>query len=192
MMEDMERATIGVRAWEDYGRHLSNFLSGLLHTSSNLTDISPLPQVLALAFVAFAAVIMLHLVTGKRQFSLWELFLIIPVGLSPYFLQNLSFRFDAPYMALSVLAATIPFLFQPASKRIRLIVSILSILIVTMTYQAGLGFYLVLAVFLGFKKWYEGARFRDLFNDWLLNGAGFAIAVLLFRFVFFFNTPCCL
>lgn len=183
--DDLERSITGVQAWDDYGRHLSNFLSGMIHTSSNLTDISPLPQLIGLVLVALSAVIMLHLVTGKRQFSWWELVLTIPVGLSPYFLQNLSYRFDPPYMTLSVLAATLPFLFQKAASWTRIILSSLAILVVTMTYQAGLSVYLVLAIFLGFKGWYEGKPFRDLLHEWLISGAGFVIGVLLFRFVFF-------
>lgn len=36
---------------------------------------------------------------------------VVPLGLSPWFLECFSYKFDSPYMALSVLASVIPFIF---------------------------------------------------------------------------------
>ncbi len=110
-MDDMGRACFGYGAWY-FSRPLSNILALFLHADDYLTDISPLPQILAAVLMAAASVVVLYAVTGKKRFTLWEYVSVLPLGLSPYFLQCLSFKYDAPYMAISVLAAVAPLVMQ--------------------------------------------------------------------------------
>ncbi|WP_447440472.1 glucosyltransferase domain-containing protein, partial [Staphylococcus aureus] len=46
-----------------------------------------------------------------KKLSLLALTAAMLVGFNPWFLQNLSFRFDSPYMSLSLLFSVLPFLF---------------------------------------------------------------------------------
>lgn len=108
--DDIGRVFEGYQAWEAFSRYLSNFLSGIIHADSFLSDISPLTQLIACVLLAAASVTVLYLITGRTRFSVWEYAAVLPLGLSPYMLECLSYKYDAPYMALSVLFSVLPLL----------------------------------------------------------------------------------
>lgn len=64
--DDIQRACWGWPNW-GFSRHVSNLLSKFLHAGSYLTDISPLPQILAVLVIALASVLCIYLITGKKR-----------------------------------------------------------------------------------------------------------------------------
>ena len=46
-IDDLGRSVEGYRGWENFSRYLSNFFSLFIHGGFYLTDISPLPQIIA-------------------------------------------------------------------------------------------------------------------------------------------------
>ena len=101
-IDDLGRIIEGKGAWEFFSRYTSNFLASIIHAGQFLTDISPLPQLIACFFLAIASGILIYTFSKKDKFSFWNIIAVIPLGLSPYFLECLSYKFDAPYMALSI------------------------------------------------------------------------------------------
>ena len=95
-MDDNGRAAFGYKTWDYFGRYLSTGFSSLLHMGDYLTDIAPLPQLTALLIMAVSGVLLLYIFFDRTLFTLWELAAVVPLGLNPYFLECLSFRFDAP------------------------------------------------------------------------------------------------
>ena len=89
-IDDIARANAGYTEWEYYSRHIMVLAAYFLHGDTYLTDISPLPQLLAAVFMALAGSISVHALTGKKEFSLWYLIAAVPMGLSPYFLECFS------------------------------------------------------------------------------------------------------
>ena len=59
-IDDLGRVAEGYRGWNKFSRYTSTFLSSFIHTSKYLTDISPLPQLLAVGIMSFAGVIILY------------------------------------------------------------------------------------------------------------------------------------
>jgi hypothetical protein len=110
--DDTGRALSGYNNWNTDGRYLSYIMAWGIHGDQYLTDISPLPQLIALFFLALTGVILLYLITGRKRYSFLELWATIPIALTPYFLNCLVYKYDSPYMALSVLASVIPLLFS--------------------------------------------------------------------------------
>lgn len=165
-IDDLGRAAIGYKEWDNFSRYISWFLSTPMHMSTTLSDIAPLTQLVAIAFLSFASVILVWSVREiiwKNEDRLWEsseipykkrltvlgIIASIPIGLSPYFLEELSFRFDSPYMALSVLFSVIPFVFIHHIKAY-IPVSFLCSLGMCMTYQASSGIEIILVSFFAF------------------------------------------
>jgi len=149
--DDIARSIFGNREWIHWSRYISEFASIFVHGDINLTDISPLPQLLAVLILSFSSVLLVYIV-GNRKITTVRLLASIPLGLSPYFLECLSYKFDAPYMALSILASILPFLFITRKKAF-LFCSVASLLVMCMTYQASSGVYLLMVVILCFKDW---------------------------------------
>ena len=183
--DDVWRAAAGSRQWLNGSRYISEIFSIFVHGDTNLTDISPIPQLLAVLIITVASILLVYILT--RKITVVRLLASIPLGLSPYFLESLSFKFDAPYMALSILASIFPFLFI-AHKKAFLFVSIVSLLVMCMTYQAASGIYLMIVVILCFQYWNS----REKTNKEILSFLGistFAFCATLLVFKFFLMKP---
>ncbi|MBE1159023.1 glucosyltransferase domain-containing protein [Dyella acidiphila] len=113
--DDLARALNGAYAWDINGRPLTTLLMKLLVLKLPfLVDIAPLSQLLAIALLALSGVLI------ARRYAIaspWlAALLALPLGAQPFFLQSLSFRFDAAPMALSLLLALLPVTLFPRGR----------------------------------------------------------------------------
>jgi len=141
----------GAGGWYDWSRYVSMVLHVFIHGDNNITDISPLPQLLAIPILALCSVLLVYTLNNKK-ITIPGLFASIPLGLSPYILECLSYKYDAAYMALSVFASIVPFLFL-SRKKAFVFCSIISLLVMCMTYQVSSGIYLLIVLILCFNDW---------------------------------------
>jgi len=178
--DDIARVLEGYSRW-GFSRYLSNFLSHFLHADTYLTDISPLTQVIAVFLVALASMIAVHLITGERKCTFWHYVSAIPIGLSPYFLECLSFKYDSPYMALSVLFSVVPLLFCDGSILAYILSIVLGMFGMCMSYQASAGIFPMLVVVMGIVRWVRGEKTLSVLKFYGISAAGFLLAMLLFR-----------
>ena len=129
----------------NHSRYLATFvLSALATFGKGTLDISPLPQIFGIVFIVLSAMILLYLI--RRKFDLLGIIASLPLGLSPHFLQNLSYKFDALTMSLALFFAVLPFLFQ---KQVRVFcaVSVVCLLFMFMIYQAANATYIILSLY---------------------------------------------
>jgi len=150
-LDDITRTISGYRGWYEWSRYVSEFFSIFIQGDFHLTDISPLPQLLAILFLAIGSVLSVY-VLNAGKITISGLLASIPLGISPYMLSCLAFKYDSPHMALSILASILPFLFL-ARKKAFVFVSVISLLIMCMTYQAASGIFLLITLVLGFSDW---------------------------------------
>ena len=179
-IDDIGRAAAGYRGWLGWSRYISEFSSIFIHGDYILSDISPLPQLIAILILAFSSVLPVYILNDNK-IKIIGLLAVIPLGLSPYILECLSYKFDAPYMALSVFASIVPFLFL-SRKKAFVFCSVICLLVMCMTYQAASGIYLLLTLILGFIDW-NGKRKTNrevfLFLGWA--ALSFCIAMAIFK-----------
>jgi hypothetical protein len=102
--DDLIRSVAGSYGWIDNGRYFANILMRLLELgASRATDIAPIPQLLAVPALAYAGVLL------ARRFEITSIpigvLVGLPLGTQPFFLQNLSYRFDAVTMAAALLCS---------------------------------------------------------------------------------------
>ena len=179
-VDDLGRTARGYRGWENFGRYLSNYLSTLIHASKDLTDISPLPQLITVILISLASVIIIYLFSNKHKISFWSTVAAIPIGLSPYFLECFSYKFDSPYMALSILASVTPALFFEEHVLVYSLSIAIGTLIMSMTYQASSGIFALVILFLLAVKWNEGTPLKKLFNKAMVSFSGYIVAMIIF------------
>jgi len=156
-IDDLGRTVDGYMKWSSFSRYIADFLAIIIHADIKLNDISPLPQIIAVVFAAIASVLLVYIISGRVTKT--ACFVSLPVGLSPYFLECFSYKFDAPYIAFSVLVSIVPFLFEKNKKNF-FVCSIVMLMIMCMTYQASSGIYIIIAIFLCFKAWSEKTKTR--------------------------------
>lgn len=180
-LDDMGRVAGGYKGWDDWSRYLSNFLSGFIHADSYLTDVSPLSQLIAVLFLALEGIIVLYVISEEQRWTIGRLVALIPLGLSPYFLECISYKYDSPYMALSILLAVLPLLFWEYGTVVYLIVSVLGVLGVCTTYQAASGIYPMLVALLCMKKWNKGEELKEVVKFLGVSVAGYGLGMVIFR-----------
>ena len=162
--DDITRVTTGETLWNDNGRPLSSLISILLQLGKPLTDISPLPQILAFAIYALSAIYL-----GKL-FKVNNLLLLTLSGIifviNPFNLQNFAFIFDSFPMAVAILTSILAAIsicigvsetFKSQEKIFAFIFSIVLLLCSLCLYQSGTSVYLVVCSFYALVKLLEQA-----------------------------------
>jgi len=182
--DDAGRAAFGYKQWDYFGRFLSTAMATIVHGGGDyLTDAAPLPQLLAMAIMAGASVLILYIVYERTDFFLWEVLSVICLGLNPYFLECISFRFDAPYMAVSVLGAVLPLLLRRRNTGAYLIASAMGVLSVCTSYQAATGIFPILVILLALRMWNRGECIKDTALFCLKSAAGYGMGLVYFKLV---------
>lgn len=178
-MDDIGRIRAGYLGWDDFSRYLSVALATIIHSDTLLNDISPLPQLLAVAIIVASSVILVK--AFSKEFTWWSIVAVIPLGLSPYFLECLSFKFDSPYMALSVFASVFPLLFIDSDEKLYLIMVAFGALVMFTTYQASSGIFIVCLCFLLALQWSQGRALKECLNSFFKSSCVFLVIAILFK-----------
>lgn len=182
-VDDLGRALNGYSLEGSFSRFFASFSATLIHGNGWLTDISPLPQFLAAMIMALAAVITLYTISERSDFRILDVICMVPFGIFPYFLQCLSYKYDAPYMALSVLAAVIPLLMRQHSASKYIISAAVGTIIVCTTYQVSAGIFPMCVAFLCFTRWNNGEKVTDILPFLWKSVIGYAAGLLFFRII---------
>lgn len=180
-IDDLGRVAFGYKQWTYFSRYTSEFLSGLIHADRHLSDISPFPQLLAVFVLSIASVIVLYMISEKEIFSLGRVIAVLPLGLCPYFLECLSYKYDSPYMALSILASVFPLLLFEYGSYCYGIATFFSILVMCTTYQAASGIFPMFVVILCFKWWTQGKEIKKIAEFLMISILGYVGAIGFFR-----------
>jgi len=179
-VDDLRRNIDGYGLDGVFSRHISKYLSHIIHADSHIADVSPLPQLVACLILALTGFIVVKTICNKSN----KLLLIasLPIGLSPYFLECFSYKFDSPYMALSILAGVFPFLFMQKNRWLYALICILSTLIMTMTYQAASGVFIMMTLFIFFTNLnLKKTTIKDNLIFLAISLASYCAAILIFK-----------
>ena len=181
-IDDMERVASGQKGWDNFSRYLSNFFSTFIHADTYLTDISPFTQILAVLILAASGVILLYVITNNNNFNYWQCIALVPLGLSPYFLECISYKYDSVYMALSIFASIAPLLLKNKKTILYCAVSIAGILVVCTTYQAASGIFPMLVVFLAVRDWIQHQKEeKEILKFIFTSIVGYGIGLMIFK-----------
>lgn len=151
-IDDIHRILYGTFAFSWWNRHTSTIMASILSLNTEyFLATFPYSLLISIFLLSISSIILLKIIDNKLLDSKIALIASASIGLSPYYLENLSYKFDAPFMALSVFASIFPFLFIKY-KKIFILTSIISLLIMLTSYQASSGIYIIIATFLVFQK----------------------------------------
>lgn len=180
-IDDMGRAARGYQRWEPFSRFLSNSLSSFIHMNNYLTDISPLTQLIAIGILALSGILLLYIIYERTTFSLWELIALVPLVLNPYFLECISYKYDSPYMALSVLISIIPLLYRKKQAFFYIFLSMAGTAAMCMIYQASSGIYPLLVILLMLRLWYAKESFKNIIRFCCNSIIGYGMGMVFFK-----------
>ncbi|WP_193130551.1 glucosyltransferase domain-containing protein [Enterobacter kobei] len=155
-IDDLGRSLEGYSGWSRNGRPLADLFFYVISFGAPLPDISPLPQILGIALLSLGAYL-----TGKTY--LWHsegaglsFLLCLPLAISPFYFENMSYKYDAFPMSLSVLCAMLPFVVRINGSLKLLTACVVSILVSLCLYQASLNIYIIYTMIYVLNKFKVG------------------------------------
>ncbi|MFT0868518.1 glucosyltransferase domain-containing protein [Pseudomonas sp. CAM1A] len=102
-LDDFSRQHLASSGWVALGRPLTSLLYSGLGFASGAVNIYPLPLLMAVVISGYALAHLIRYWFTTPTFS--SLFVVLPLWLQPFFLQNLSYQYDGAAMALSMAAS---------------------------------------------------------------------------------------
>lgn len=179
--DDLKRALIGHGSWDATGRPLTTLLMRMLQAyDPAMVDISPLTQMGAVLILAWTGV----LIARRYVFaSPWIAALVaFPLGAQPFFLENLSYKFDALSMSLAIFFALLPIVMLRQSRR-RWWLGIASIFVSLDFYQAAINAYLVFVILDVLLGQLEEKTPRQLIHQFASRALQAGLAMLLYQLI---------
>jgi len=185
-VDDKGRAIFGYAWTSDFNRFSSTAFGLLMNANDRLLDISPWPQILGMGILAIAGVVVTYVFCDKKIKYL-PLILTTFIGITPLAIECWMYKFDAPCIALSVLASVLPILWWPKdfSKKVVTkfgIITMICMLVMWTTYQAANGIFPVLCVYMAAKDYMKGEKILSIIKKLGLAVVVFVIPALIFKF----------
>lgn len=114
-MDDSWRGHLAGNAWAVEGRVMNDLFYGALGFGDGAPNLFPLPLLLAgtAAALALARLVRHYFVAPTASAVL----VVLPLWYQPFFLQNLSYQYDGPTMALALAACVLAITLEPGSWR---------------------------------------------------------------------------
>lgn len=172
--DDMGRI-VGGYTWNGDGRFIATYLSRILSFQSHITSFFPFSILISALLITYSCIMLLNklnLYDHDNTFkivNLSALFLLI----SPFLLENLAYRFDSIYMALSIFFAIFPLVFYQHKYFIG--ISITCIIITFGLYQSTTMLYFASLLALQIKLALSGKAI-----PWKLHFSAFISFILAF------------
>ena len=143
--DDYYRSATGQFDFFLFSRYMSEYLSKFIYLSEHRNVLaSPLTHLLSIGLLSIGSMVLVKVILKK--YSKLGLIASVILGLSPYFLENMSYKFDSVFMTIALVAPIFSFLFL-RRKLAFIFVSILCMQLTLTTYQAGNSAFLMLSLF---------------------------------------------
>lgn len=181
-IDDLGRAITG-SGWDQDGRILSSFIMRFISLGVPISDIFPFNLIIACILIIVPLSLMFS--RDKKRSILSVSILPLLFITSPFFLENLSYRYDSIPMALSVSAVALPFIFINNRSNFALC-SVIGIVISLLTYQStATSYFILLALFL-LRDVKEG-DYIEFVKRSAVGALAFVIAVILSKLAWHFG-----
>ncbi|AYB49147.1 O-antigen conversion protein [Candidatus Williamhamiltonella defendens] len=178
--DDMGRAMYGF-GWShgNDGRILSTLLMQMLSLNTTIGDLFPYPTILS-ALIFTTSGYFTCKISGIEDQKKIKICSFIPL-VSPFILQNLSYRYDCLPMSISVIACIIPFLFF-SNQYIFIILSIIGLLVSAFTYQSSISIYPMLCIIKSIRDLID-SKHQEVIKNIFLSIVSFFIFLLMFKII---------
>ncbi len=176
-IDDIGRALYGYAGWFTSARPVAELFSYLFYLGGTTFDASPFSQMLGAAFLAGAALCLC--VALRAPLTAGTILALVPVGLSPYGLENLSYKFDSPQMSLALLFAVLPYCFFRRNKKGFCLVSVVCLFCSASIYQPALSAYLAVGCYLMLLHIVSRKKNMELARIFLYLALPFCVAMAL-------------
>ena len=186
-MDDLYRVVLGIKGWSGDARPFAEIFYNVLTLQSDIMpDLFPAPLILAVVFLCFVFSMLSERFSNGRDILF--AFCICPLILNPLFSSNLHFKYDSPFMVLSVAFALLPFCFAFKRTVLYVLVTAAFVTLTLSTYQVSVNIFAVLTV-VEFLYAATKGGFRVAVLRLINRGVGFIVGYLVYSKIIIPLTP---
>lgn len=182
-IDDIFRRIAGVTNFAvDYSRYLSEYASYFVQGSTRLADSGLATFLLSAVIMTVVSSCVLYVLTNDEEATWLSTLAAVVVGINPWFLEPLSFRFDSPYMALSVLVSVLPFLYYKKNLGTYFVASILGVFLMCNSYQGSSAIYIVMTLTMIYLDLQDRGHIKLIISRLLASILAYGIGVVAYYF----------
>ena len=164
-IDDLGRSKYGYLGWSSNGRPVADWLMSAIGFGEYQLDVSPLFQLISIVVFVFCSfqffkTNMKHVMPGVAAITMFLAFA------NPFFLENLSYKFDCLPMTLAMSLLMLPYTKKSISYGC-FAFSCCMIILSLCLYQAAIGFYVCLAI-IEFVRFYVLTSYESIDDAWFL------------------------
>jgi len=178
--------------WDDAGRQLQGFsrwgshdarwgselFAFMLNSGFPVVDLGLLTFILSALILTLTSVLMIYLLVP--QSANWVTFAVaLAMGVNPWFLNGLAFRFDGPFFAFSLLLAVLPATGLTQSRKWVFTLYAICTWLTFNFYQTAVGVLIALALTVCLLRWLRGVMIAHTLTGVFLGVAAGAVAYLI-------------
>lgn len=181
-IDDLGRNYNGlVSDWNTYSRYIAEFACKLMSADSIVTDTSPLNQIITMLFMAIgAAIVIKFMVPGKGKENLLVI-ASVPFAISPYFMENISYKIECVIHGVTVLFSTMPLLLCRKRNWQYVLLTTFCIVCMCTTYQGGTGIFPIIIIMLVALEWNRGEKLDVIWKLIWTSVLGYGAGLMCFR-----------
>lgn len=177
-LDDNYRSIDAFYGWTGDYRPVSDWIFYLLGFGEDFTDTAPLNYIIQFFILSYFNIFFTNKIQKifllDKSFKNYISLSVSLIFLSPFFIQNLYFRYDSLIMVISIIIACIPFFFN--NKKIDLLCCIL----VLFTYQSSIVGYICIVVLRLLKIIQMNEHVLLIYKEILISFSVFLIAIVIF------------
>lgn len=182
-IDDISRTVHGSTGFiSSYARYFSEYSAWIVQGSKHLTDLGISTFILSAFILTVVSSIVLYTIFDDQKITWPAAIGSIILGVNPWFLEALSFKFDNPYISLSLLVSVIPFLLyrREKSSLAYFLLSAFGIFLMCNSYQASSGIYLLMLLTLVFRDFLSLSNIKFVLNRLLVSLGAYFFAMVLY------------
>lgn len=153
--DDVSRSSLGYSKWASLGRPLADLFLAVIQLGTPLVNLFPLPEIIALVIISYTCLYLARSYSIRSPF--FAAVCTLPLAGQPYFLQNMSYSFDAPFMALTLSFSVFAAIVLARRRKYGVEISGLLLFAVLNLYQPAVGAFFVTYMFFLIKDVNTGA-----------------------------------
>lgn len=170
-----------------YSRWGSELFAWFIQGGRHLTDQGITTFVISALILTMTSLLALYLLYPNRKVPLAASVMSLFIGMNPWFLECVSFRFDGPFLSLSLFFCFVGYL-TFRKKALYLLPSVaISVFLMCNTYQSSSGVAIIVALVLSYQSLLQGEKLQQVFPKLLFSALGFVLGMLLYLVETSFN-----
>lgn len=140
--DDLSRVMFGYSGWVGDARPVGDILYRILSFGNLIPDLFPFPLIISIIALCLTFSIIWQTFNTNENIIIYAV-CFTPLVFNPLFISNLHFRYDAPFMVLSICFALLPFAITVQNTFIQIICGSLFIVLSFSSYQTAINVFII-------------------------------------------------